>query len=334
MGHSNSSLNCFASCMAKYEHNYIKHTKPCRPPSPHLTFGVMAHDVMYKAGMLRDEVKDGVVDKEQYETIIPSEVLYPELKQEFQIKNWSKYFSRVIAQTEKYERELVKSLTDLGEEVTIEREVKLQISPGELASMGFYGITKPLVGIVDLLIVSKNFAIIVDYKFSASRKSQDDFDMNSQLPIYSLLVSHKYGVKLKNIKYGYIDIPKQDFGEPILLSNGTLSRAKTQNISQELYAKAVEAIHGDDDKYNCRPGGYYYDAWCNFANNKPAYLSTQWLDINVYNGVIPDLMSAAKMIDLMEENNMPFLRKYDAYTCKGCDFVDSCKPWLTVGGNE
>ena len=73
MSHSNSSLNCFANCMAKYNHSYILHTPPCKPVSPHLTFGVMAHDVLYKAGKLRDEYEDGVA--EGYHSIIPSEVL-------------------------------------------------------------------------------------------------------------------------------------------------------------------------------------------------------------------------------------------------------------------
>ena len=80
MTHSNSSLNCFANCMAKYEHNYILHTPPCKPLSPHLPFGTMAHEVLEKAGRLRDEAEDGVVDNDTYYNIIPSEVLYPELK--------------------------------------------------------------------------------------------------------------------------------------------------------------------------------------------------------------------------------------------------------------
>ena len=50
--------------MAKYEHNYILHTPPCKPLSPHLPFGTMAHEVLEKAGRLRDEAEDGVVDKD------------------------------------------------------------------------------------------------------------------------------------------------------------------------------------------------------------------------------------------------------------------------------
>ena len=333
MAHSNSSLNSFASCMARYEHNYILHTPPCKPVSPHLVFGVMAHEVLEKAGRLRDDSGDDVVQVGEYQTIIPSELLYPELKQEFQIKSWQKYFTNVIKQVAKYESELLEEIYGYEEDVDILREVKLQITPDELKVIGYYGITQPLVGVIDLLIKTEHYAFILDYKFSANKKSQDDFDMNSQLPIYAYLVHINYGIPLRNIKYGYIDIPKQDFGEPTLLSNGTLSRSKSQNVSQELYEKAVIAIHGEDDpKYNCKPGGHYYDAWCEFAFNKPAYLSIQWLDLEVVNGVIPDILNAAKMCDFMRNNDMPFLRKYDAYTCKACEFVEACKPWVTVGG--
>lgn len=332
MSHSNSSLNCFASCMARYEHNYILHTPPCKPISPHLTFGVMAHEVLEKAGRLRDESGDGVVSVGEYQTIIPSELLYPELKQEFQIKSWQKYFTNVIKCVAKYESELLKDIYEYNEDVDILREVKLQLTVEDLTRLGHYGITQPLVGVVDLLIKTKNYAYILDYKFSSNKKSQDDFDMNSQLPIYAFLVHNIYGIPMRNIKYGYVDIPKQDFGEPTLLSNGTLSRAKSQNVSQELYEKAVEAIHGDDEKYNCKPGGYYHDAWCSFALNKPAYLSIQWLDQEVCDGVIPDILNAARMCDMIRNNKLPFLRKYDAYTCKSCEYVQACKPWLTVGG--
>lgn len=333
MAHSNSSLNSFASCMARYEHNYILHTPPCKPISPHLTFGVMAHEVLEKAGRLRDDSGDGVVQVGEYQTIIPSELLYPELKQEFQIKSWQKYFTNVIKQVAQYESELLEEIYGYEEDVDILREVKLQITPEELKAMGYYGITQPLVGVIDLLIKTEHYAFILDYKFSSNKKSQDDFDMNSQLPIYAYLVHNNYGIPMRNIKYGYIDIPKQDFGEPTLLSNGTLSRSKSQNVSQELYEKAVIAIHGEDDpKYNCKPGGHYYDAWCEFALHKPAYLSLQWLDIEVVNGVIPDILNAAKMCDFMRNNEMPFLRKYDAYTCKSCEYVEACKPWTVVGG--
>ena len=30
------------------------------------------------------------------------------------------------------------------------------------------------------------------------------------------------------------------------------------------------------------------------------------------------------------ENNMPFVKKYDSYSCKNCEYLKSCKPWLEV----
>lgn len=333
MSHSNSSLNCFANCMSRYNHSYILHTPPDKPPSPHLLFGVMAHDTLYKAGKLRDDVRDGVVNVDEYRSIIPSEVLYDDLKQEFNILNWEQYFMPIIKQTAKYENMLVEKMISKYGSAQIEREVKLSISPEELQYKGFK-VKQPLVGIIDCLIFCKNAAIIIDYKFSTKKKTQDDFDMNSQLPLYAYLVNHLYGIPVHNIEYGYIDIPKQMFDKPTLLSNGTLSRAKSQNISQEMYEKSVKAIHGDDEYYNCEPGGYYHDCYCALVFNKVAYLSMQYLDESVYKGVIKDLFDAAETIDYFAENKLPYLKKYDAYSCKGCEYLTSCKPWLTVDGGE
>lgn len=333
MSHSNSSLNCFTNCMARYNLAYIKRVQPCKPPSPHLTFGTMAHDVLYKAGALRDEVNEGVVDKDAYYSIIPSEVLYGDLKTEFGIPNWNNYFRPVIKQVAKYEEKLVKELLEYGN-VTIQREVKLSITPEELAYLGYPGIEEPLVGIIDLLLMTDTHAYILDYKFSSSRKTQDDFDMNSQLPLYALFVNFRYDIPIHNIAYGYIDIPKQSLESPVVLKNGTLSRSKSQNVTQELYEKAVIAVHGDDPYYNCQPDGYYYECWCNMAFNKPAYLSMQWLDMDVYVNVVNDVLKTAQLIELMKSTNQPFLRKYDAYSCKGCDYLQVCKPWLTAGGEE
>lgn len=332
MSHSNSSLNCFASCMAKYEHSYVLHTPPCKPLSPHLPFGTMAHEVLEKAGRLRDETEDGVVGKDTYYSIIPSEVLYPELKQYFGISSWEKYFVPIIKQIAKYEKELRQDIIEQSGKCEILREVKLQMRPAELLQYCSYPLHEPLVGIVDLLFLGKNCATIIDYKFSTKTKGQDEFDMNSQLQIYALLVHNTFGIPLRNIQIGYIDIPKQEFGQPTLLTNGTLSRAKTQNVSQELYQKAVVAVHGDDLYYNCEPGGYYYDAWCNFANNKCAYLNTRYLELDAYEGIVKDILNAASMIDYMKDHRMAFLKKYDSYTCKDCEYLTACKPWLTVGG--
>jgi hypothetical protein len=148
--------------------------------------------------------------------------------------------------------------------------------------------------------------------------------------LYAFFVHKKYGIPLNNIQVGYIDIPKQCFDTPTLLSNGTLSRSKSQNTSQELYEKSVIAVHGDDEVYNCKPGGYYYDCWCNLALNSVAYLTLQYLDQDIYNNILNDLFDAARMVDHIIENKLPFCKKYDAYSCKSCSYLDICKPWLGV----
>ena len=64
MSYSNSSLNTFASCMAKYQHHYIAHTEN-RYDKP-ASRSVLWLDCLYKAGLLRDDVADGVVTAGDY----------------------------------------------------------------------------------------------------------------------------------------------------------------------------------------------------------------------------------------------------------------------------
>lgn len=328
MSHSNSSLNCFASCMSKYKQRYILHNEP-KKISPHLTFGAMAHEVLYKAGVLRDEMRDGVSD-EEYKNIIPSEVLYNDLKNEFQIRNWQQYFKPVIKKVAEYEEECVKELAEESNvpAVQIEREIKLQLTVEQLKELGYYNITQPFIGIIDLFLHTDTHAIILDYKFANKKKTQDNFDLDSQLPLYAFMVHVLYDIPLHNIQYGYIDIPKEMSDMPVVLTNGTLSRSKSQNVTQDMYEKAVNTVHENDEYYNCKPGGYYYDCWCNLAHNKCAYLTKQWLDFDVVTHVTEQLFETARLIDIMIDNDLPMVQKFDAYSCQSCEYLDYCKPYL------
>ena len=335
MSHSISSLNLFTDCMAKFEHAKILYSPRCKPQSPHLTFGTMAHEVLYKAGCLRDEVNDGIINPDEYHSIIPSDLLYPELQQTFQIHSWQRYFVPIIKRIAQYEEQVQSEFAAIDDPFRIEREVKLQMSPEELAGLGYKGFDQPFVGIIDFLAVGYENAIILDYKFSSSKKTQDDFDMNNQLYMYAMFVHLKYGIPLHNIIVGYIDIPKQMFDQPTLLTNGTLSRAKNQNVLPELYKAAVIAIHGEDDeKYNCEPGGWYYDCYMGLQLNNVAYLSTQYLDEEAYSYITDDVLKCGLLVDRMIRDKTPFPRKHNAYDCKNCEFLTSCKPWLTVNGGQ
>lgn len=315
MAHSNSSINCFLNCEKKYELSYISKLTPEGPISPHLKFGEMAHKVLYDAGVLRDDRRDGIDD---YNVCIPSESIGNDLKQYFGISNWNKYFKAVIKQCYEYEKELCKQY------VTYEilRETICQYKYKDFL----------LKGILDLLILDNlnKKATIIDYKFSSNRKTQEDFDNNSQLQLYAYFVNKTYGIPIKNIQIGYIDIPKQSFDNPTVLSNGTLSRAKSQNVSAELYKQAVMAIHGEDKTYNCEPGGHYYDCYCALQLNKAAYLNTRYVDKDTCSSIMNDLLDTVDEIEFKIKNKRPFLRKCDSYSCKNCEYKKACKEWLTI----
>lgn len=333
MSYSNSSLNCFTNCMRKYELAYIKHAQPCMPPSPHLVFGAMAHEVLYNAGRLRDDVADNVVDNDEYYSVIPSEVIHSDLKKEFNIPCWETYFTAVIKETAKIEQSLIKELQDYGH-VHLRRELVMTMTPDEMYTYGLGSIGDSFKGIIDLLLYTKDYAIIIDYKFSNSRKTQSNFDMDSQLYLYAMFVHFKYDIPLHNIKIGYIDIPKKVMDKPIVLKNGTLSRAKSQNISAELYKAAVEAIHGDDPVYNCEKGGYYYECYCEMKSNAAAYLNIRYVDFETYEGITRDLLNTAKFIDKINQFKLGYPAKYDSYSCANCEYITHCKPWLVIGGKN
>lgn len=145
MNHSNSSLNTYLSCQRKFWHSYINKTERKPQFYPHLDFGSLAHEVLEKAGNLRDNIAAGIPD---YDICIPSELYRQDLKNYFGIKTWHSYFVRVCKQVVEYERELTSSLTQYGE-VQIEREIKLVANPADT------GLSHPIVGVVDLLLYTK-----------------------------------------------------------------------------------------------------------------------------------------------------------------------------------
>lgn len=335
MAHSNSSLNLFTACQRKYWHQHINHTTPCKPPSPHLTFGAIAHEVLEKAGNLRDNAE--YISADEYVQCIPSELLYEDLKKHFNIKSWHSYFAPIISQIEKYEKKLADEILATDGGYTIKREIKLSMNDSQLRDCGLLEDGKelkmPLVGVIDLLLLGTTHATIIDYKFSTSQKTQDNFDMDSQLYIYALFVSYTFDIPLHNIKIGYIDIPKEEFAQPIVLTNGTLSRAKSQNVSAEMYLEAIKRQHPDTWQDMIQPGGYYYDILLELTFKKCAYLNSQYLDLQAYAAIIADVIDTAVMIDLINTNKYPYLARYDAYTCKSCEYIKACKHWLGVNDN-
>ena len=51
----------------------------------------------------------------------------------------------------------------------------------------------------------------------------------------------------------------------------------------------------------------------------------------------PDELASdtARTIDMFKAKKLPFLRKFDSYSCKSCEYKETCKPWLSeVWQNE
>lgn len=324
MQHSNSSLNTFNRCMHLYKMIYIDELEP-DTPSLDFEFGKLGHEILCNAGNMRDAGKPD----EQY-SMIPGELEYEGLKEKYGINSWMSYFKDVIDECRRCEEEAIARAFG-NETVSIEREKKIILMPEHL----HWTVKNPIVGVVDCLIYTRKKAVILDYKFSSRRKTQDDFDENSQLQLYARLVTEEYDIDENDVMIGYIDIPKKAYDMPALLKNGTLSKAKSQNVSAQNYLIGIKAAHGENDPYyNANPGGYYYDIVQELSLNRPAYMSLRMLDIDVYRHILSDINETITLIELLDtkgENLYP--RMYSSYLCDSCEYKKQCKPWLTVDIN-
>ena len=312
MAHSQSSVGVYLSCQKRYELQYIKKCKAEERFMPHLEFGSMAHKVLEDAGNLRDSHDAGIPD---YNQCIPSELMYPMLKDYFNIMSWQRYFIRVCKRVAEYERVLIQNIskkTNSGCEIF--REKKFSLASGY---------TNPHTGIIDFLLISndKQHAIICDYKFSSKVKTQDDFDYNAQLYVYAYAVNREFGVPLKNIQIGYIDIIKQDSSEPIVLKSGELSKSKSQNVLYEDYIDKIIELELDIDNYR--------DFLDELKLRDVAYISLQYIEADTYNIMIKSYMDAVDDIENKRTNsNCKFLRKIDSYSCGDCMFKSDCRKEL------
>lgn len=308
MAHSQSSVMCYLECQKQYELQYIDRCTPEERFMPHLEFGSMAHKVLEEAGKLRDNLEAGIPD---YDVCIPSELSYPMLKDYFNISSWSRFFIRVCKRVADYERALIENLnkkTSSGLEIF--REKKFTIPSGY---------EQPHTGVIDLLLLSndRQYAIIIDYKFSSKVKTQEDFDHNVQLYLYAYFVNKEYGVPLKNIQIGYIDIIKQDSSEPIVLSSGKLSKNKNQNVLYDDYIDKIIELNLDVDEYK--------DFLDELKLRDVAYISLEPIDENNYNILVKSYLEAVDDIEYRKKDKKPFLRKIDAHSCADCRFKEYCR---------
>lgn len=269
MKHISHSEACtYWECQKKW---YLKYVKGFRLSSIHLEFGSMAHQVL--------ETR-----------IIPDEILYPELKQAFNISSWNDYFNNIFTTLD----ELLKDYDVLA------KELKLEYNK--------------IVGVIDLVLKHKETGKIMlfDYKFKSVPMSYEDLFLDEQLKIYAKLYSQHAWEDIDNIYVGYINIPKSEISKPKVLKNGTISKDKSQNTTKKLYLETIKELGLNEEDY--------VDILSELENKKYITIIQSSVDEESINKVVANLHNTLKSIE-----SGFILESMSQNICKNCDYKDLCK---------
>lgn len=264
---SHSEITTYLDCQKKWDLIYRQHQKI---DNIHFQFGSMGHKVL--------ETR-----------VIPDELMYPELKEAFEILSWKEYFNHIFEELDNYFKDYE----------VIARELPVE-SPD-------------LKGVIDVVWKNKNTGriLITDYKFSTSNKTIMDISIDEQMYIYAYLYSQQTGISLDNIDIGYISIPKAQFSEPRVLKNGAISKDKSQKTTYELYLKTIERLGLDVKDYE--------DI---LLDLKDKHMLNIVIDSINKDTLVKIITNIAFVIDDMQKGYV--LEKF-SYMCSKCDFVQYCK---------
>lgn len=264
---SHSSISTYLDCQKKYELIYKKGLKLS---NPHFIFGSMAHKVL-ETGK------------------IPDEILYPELKEFFNISSWEIYFNQIFKEL----NEFLKDYEVIGREISVEDDY--------------------LVGVIDLALLNKETkrVLLCDYKFSNGVKSYEDLLLDEQLQIYSVLYSEKTSTPIDNIDVCYINIPKTQLDYPRQLSRGGLSKDKNQNTTYAMYIEKIKELNLDVNDYTDILDILKAKSFIQIYKNSINLDMLKRISENIEN-VLKDMKKGY------------YLEKC-TYMCKTCPFLDYCK---------
>ena len=268
MAISYSEAQTYLECQKKHKLQYID---KIRVDNVHFQFGTMAHKVL--------ETRE-----------IPDEILYPELKEHFNITSWSDYFKDIFEELDIF----LKDYEILEKEWRFDDEF--------------------IKGVVDLVIKNKETGkiVIIDYKFTTTNKNIIDLTIDQQQTVYGVAYSKHTGTPLSDIQVGYISIPKMQLDSPTVLKSGKLSVNKQQKVKATTFrAKIVELGLDEND---------YIDFLLDIEN-------TTFLDIVITSldsdKVVKVFDNLANIVKDMEKGYI--LEKWDAYNCGRCEMRDYCK---------
>lgn len=264
---SHSEITTYLDCQKKWDLIYRQHQKI---DNIHFQFGSMGHKVL--------ETR-----------VIPDELMYPELKDAFEITSWNEYFNQIFRELDEY----FKDYEIIARELPVE-------SP-------------ELRGVIDVVWRNKTNGrlLITDYKFSTSNKTIMDIAIDEQMYIYAYLYSQQTGESLDNIDIGYISIPKVQFSEPRILKNGTISKDKSQKTTYDMYLNTIKRLNLNISDYE--------DV---LSDLKDKHMLTIVIDSINKDTLIKIITNIAFVIDDMQKGYV--LEKF-SYMCSKCDFVQYCK---------
>lgn len=262
---SHSEIQTYLSCQKKWDLCYNQHIKISNPD---FEFGEIAHRVMETS-------------------IIPSEELYPELKEYFMIDNWGFYFTQILdflsCQFEGY--------NCIGHEIKVEND--------------------DLKGIIDVVYEKDGLIYLYDYKFTKNPKTQDDLEQDEQLYIYAFLYSVLNKFDFNKIRIGYLSFPKTQIDAPRILTNGKLSKDKAQNTTYELYKQAIKDNNLDENEY--------LDI-LDYFKSKPLFVKISMQPNIEYLGRILENIENVK-----KDMQKGYILEKNGYECKFCPYLKYCK---------
>lgn len=263
---SHSEITTYLQCQKKWD---LIYNHKIKLSNPDFEFGEVAHKVMETG-------------------VIPSEELYPELKEHFGITSWYTYFSAILD----YLRNEFKDLECIGHEIPVEND--------------------GLKGIIDVVYKDGNGDIyLCDYKFTKQPKTLDDLCQDEQLYIYSYLYSVLNQFDFDKIHICYLSFPKTQIDEPRLLSNGKLSKDKAQNTTQALYKRAIT-------KYDLQENDY--EDILDYLASKPLFSKVDTIPNIDY------LSRILENIDYVRKDmGKGYLLEKNGYDCKWCPYFKYCK---------
>lgn len=264
---SHSSISTYLDCQKKYELVYVKGLKMS---NVHFQFGSIAHKVLETGE-------------------IPDEILYPELKEAFNITSWKTYFTQIFKELEDFN----KDYDVIGREVPVEDE--------------------SLMGIIDLVLRNKESGrlLLCDYKFSSGVKSYEDLLLDEQLQIYALLYSEMYSEPLDNIDICYINIPKVQLDYPRVLSRGGLSKDKNQFTTYDMFMEKITELSLNPDDYQ--------DILSLLKGKKFVQIYKNTIDIDMLKRI------GENIENVLKDMKKGYYLEKCTYMCKSCPFLDYCK---------